>query len=144
MPDDTSARHRIGGNFPPEPLDHDGGRDGRRANPVIQSPIFRIPVAQEFLGDMSKTKIYELMALGELETVKLGSRRFITRASCDEYIVRNTSRSIGDKAAIESAKNAARESVRVRKEKKRLVPGKLRTRAARRAAGASNEGGADT
>lgn len=130
-----SARHRIGANFPPEPIDDD--------------PLLNIPRARRRLGNMSKTKMYGEMAKGELEIVKFGNRTFITRASCDAYIARHITRTIDDKAAIESAKNAARESVRSRaqrdeakarqqraeakKAKRRLTPGKVRGRSERRA-----------
>jgi hypothetical protein len=136
MPDhENSARHRIGGNTP-EPIDDD--------------LLLNIPRARKRLGNMCKTKTYSEMSKGEFEVVKLGGRTFITRASCDAYIARRITRTIDDKAAIESAKNAARESVRSRqlraeaksrqqraeakKRKQRLVPGKARGRSERRAA----------
>ena len=155
---DDCARHCIGGNFPPEAIDDSAQYDSSPPEPIstrrrdsppeplgdIPSPLLSVPATQRYLGGLSLTVLYDKMRLGELEVCKLGGRRFITLRSCNDLIERNCSRSLGDALAIERAKKAARESVRVRKEKKRLVPGKLRTRAARHAARASNEGGADT
>jgi hypothetical protein len=135
MPDDaTSVRHSIGGNNP-EPLDD------------IQSPIFSVPRTRKYLGDMSLTTLYEKMAQGEVVVVKLGGRTFITRASCDAYIARNTSVGVGDKVAIARAKKAAADSVRSRAlraaaksrqqravaKKKQLTPGRQRRRREQRA-----------
>ena len=89
---------------------------------------------------MSKTRIYELIAKGELEVVRLGGSTFITLYSAHGLIARNIGRA-GDKLSVEGAKKAARETSGCARKKKRLVPGKLRTRAARGAAGAGNEGG---
>jgi hypothetical protein len=154
MSDDESARHRIGGNFPNEPIDSDIARD--HSNPpapvstrrndrapapgphVRSSPLLRIPAAQEYLGGMCKTTLYELIAKGELEVVRLGGSTFITLDSANGLIGRNKNRA-ADKLAIESAKKAARESVIKRKErdkakKLKLVPGKQRRRREQRAA----------
>jgi hypothetical protein len=162
MPDD-SARHRIGGNFPPEHIDDSAQyhsnppppvsarrRDGPPEPPLadIQSPLLSIPAAQKYLGDMGKTKIYELMARGELEVCKLVGRSFVTRRSSDAYIERNCGREI-DAKGRENVKKAVAESLRVRREraeararqhraeaKKRRVPGKARGRSERRVAAA--------
>jgi hypothetical protein len=129
---DDSARHRIGGNNPPETIDDDSAR------PLadIQSPILSIPAAQKYLGGVGLTTIYDKMARGELEVCKLGGRRFVTRRSCDAYIERSCSHAVTDKMAIARARKAGRESVRKRREraaKKKLVR-KSRGRSERRAA----------
>jgi excisionase family DNA binding protein len=40
------------------------------------------------LGNIGRTKLYELIAAGELQTVKIGRRRFVVAASVDEYVDR--------------------------------------------------------
>ena len=45
-----------------------------------------IPDAQEYLGGISRTTLYELAKKGEVTLVNIGRRAFITRASMDAYI----------------------------------------------------------
>jgi excisionase family DNA binding protein len=40
------------------------------------------------LGGLGRTKIYELIASGELRTVKIGRRRFIPVTAVQEYVAR--------------------------------------------------------
>jgi excisionase family DNA binding protein len=47
-----------------------------------------IPVTQEVLGGIGRTTVYELMKDGSLESVKIGSRSFITRRSLEAYVDR--------------------------------------------------------
>lgn len=46
--------------------------------------------AQTRLGHLGRTKLYELIKDGELATVKIGRRSFITRRSIDAYVERLT------------------------------------------------------
>ena len=47
-----------------------------------------VPIAegQRLLGGISRSKIYDL--LGDLQTIKLGSRRMIIKASIADYIAK--------------------------------------------------------
>lgn len=46
------------------------------------------PAARQRLGGIGKTKFYELLAAGELRSVRLGRRRLVVGGSIDEYIGR--------------------------------------------------------
>lgn len=54
-------------------------------NPVLL-PVF--PEAGVALGGLSRTKVYELIAAGELRTVKIGRRRFVPASAVQEYVDR--------------------------------------------------------
>jgi len=47
-----------------------------------------IPGTTEILGGISRSRVYELLAAGELEAVKIGSRRLVVVASIDAYVER--------------------------------------------------------
>jgi hypothetical protein len=51
------------------------------------SPLKSISAAQSYLGNISRAKLYELIP--DLETIKLGGRRFIFKASLDDLIERS-------------------------------------------------------
>ena len=48
--------------------------------------LFPIPAAQQYLGGLGRTTIYELIARGLIRRVNIGRRSFITRQSMDHYI----------------------------------------------------------
>jgi len=54
--------------------------------------LFSIPQAQQQLGGLSRSKIYEEIGLGRLHAVKIGSRTFVTRDALTEYIAAQTDR----------------------------------------------------
>lgn len=59
------------------------------STPTVDNAIVdTIPGAQARLGGISRSMVYELLAQGELEGVKLGRRRMITVASMVAYIDR--------------------------------------------------------
>ena len=49
--------------------------------------LIAVPVAMARLG-IGRTKLYELIDSGELRSVKIGSRRFVTDAALDDFITR--------------------------------------------------------
>jgi len=49
-----------------------------------------VPGAQARLGGIGRSQLYELLAQGELESVKIGRRRMITVASMVAYVDRQT------------------------------------------------------
>jgi excisionase family DNA binding protein len=51
----------------------------------------RVSSAMSMLG-IGKTKLYELLAEGELEAIRVGRRRLILRASIEELVERLRSR----------------------------------------------------
>ena len=54
--------------------------------PPVLLPVF--PDAGLALGGLSRTKVYELIATGELRTVKIGRRRFVPAAAVQEFVDR--------------------------------------------------------
>lgn len=50
--------------------------------------LHALPKAQEQLGYIGRTKVFELIKRGELETVKIGRRRLVPQSSIDRYITR--------------------------------------------------------
>jgi excisionase family DNA binding protein len=54
-------------------------------NPVLL-PVY--PDAGNALGGLGRTKVYELIASGELRTVKIGRRRFVPVSAIAEYVAR--------------------------------------------------------
>ena len=68
--------------FPRALAEHltDGSRPERLLDPVAE--------ACELLGGISVSFLYELMARGELQSVSLGRRRMILRASLVEFVER--------------------------------------------------------
>jgi len=60
-----------------------------RDEPVVSEPLcVRISIAAKMLG-IGRSKLYELIGAGELETVKLGKSRLIVTRSIHDLIVRN-------------------------------------------------------
>lgn len=54
----------------------------------MQAALLPIPDAREALGGLGRTKVYELIASGELRTVKIGRRRFVPASAVEEYVSR--------------------------------------------------------
>lgn len=50
--------------------------------------LVSVAEAQRTLGGICRSHVYELIAHGELEAVKLGRRRMVVAASIDAYIER--------------------------------------------------------
>ena len=48
----------------------------------------RIEDAQDQLGGIGRTKIYELIQSGDLQTVKIGRRTFISQTAIESYVAR--------------------------------------------------------
>lgn len=46
------------------------------------------PDTGQALGGLGRTKVYELIASGELRTVKIGRRRFVPASAVEEYVAR--------------------------------------------------------
>jgi excisionase family DNA binding protein len=61
--------------------------DGKRGS-AVEVELLRVPEAARILG-IGTTKIYELMAAGEIEYVKLGTMsRRIPRGAVDDFVAR--------------------------------------------------------
>jgi excisionase family DNA binding protein len=54
-------------------------------NPVLL-PVY--PDAGKALVGLGRTKVFELIASGELRTVKIGRRRFVPVSAVEEYVAR--------------------------------------------------------
>jgi excisionase family DNA binding protein len=51
------------------------------------------------LGGLGRTTYYELLASGELQSVKIGRRRFVPRESLEQYVARLRAEQNGPTAA---------------------------------------------
>jgi len=49
--------------------------------------LIAVPAVMARLG-IGRTKLYELIDSGELRSVRIGSRRFVTYAALDDFITR--------------------------------------------------------
>jgi excisionase family DNA binding protein len=57
----------------------------------MQEPtLYSIQQARKLLGGISRNTIYQLLRTGQLASVVIGCRRFISRAAIDELIARST------------------------------------------------------
>ncbi len=59
-------------------------------NDIMDRDLYSIAEARERLGGISRNSIYALLRSGELASVVLGCRRFITAAAIAELIARST------------------------------------------------------
>lgn len=57
-----------------------------RPAPEVLLPVH--PDASRALGGLGRTKMYELITSGELQTVKIGRRRFVPASAVERYVVR--------------------------------------------------------
>lgn len=53
--------------------------------PAWQSQLLRVTDAAEYLG-ISRTKLYQLVKAGEIETIKLGGSRRVTLGALFNYV----------------------------------------------------------
>ncbi|WP_339692311.1 helix-turn-helix domain-containing protein [uncultured Parasphingorhabdus sp.] len=60
---------------------------GKPSKPEICPITVRIPVAVQMTG-IGRSKLYELIGAGEIETIKLGSSRLILVSSLQDFIDR--------------------------------------------------------
>ena len=79
--------------------------------------------ARELLGGISRNTIYSALRTGELSSVVIGCRRFISAAAIQEFI-----------QAAKTCVSPARAAVRDRRPRNRLVPAPIPARASARAA----------
>lgn len=56
--------------------------------PVMEPLVVRIPDACRMIG-VGRSKLYELLAAGEIEAVKIGARRLILLASLRGFVEAN-------------------------------------------------------
>lgn len=64
-------------------------RDGRNTSAEPHSPVICVRVDRAIrMLDIGKTKLYELIAEGELETIRIGRRTLIMQTSIDALIQR--------------------------------------------------------
>lgn len=58
--------------------------EAERANRLL----YPIPEVLAALGGISRSQLYALLAAGEIPTVKLGRRTFVTAQALDAYVAR--------------------------------------------------------
>ena len=51
-----------------------------------QRSLYPIPEAQEQLGGLSRSKLYQLVKSGRLKLVKIGRRSFVTRDEITQFV----------------------------------------------------------
>jgi excisionase family DNA binding protein len=54
----------------------------------VTKRLVPMPDTMRLLGDLGRTKLYELIKDGEITKVKIGSRSFVTAESLDAYLER--------------------------------------------------------
>ena len=59
----------------------------RTEQTVVNRKLYRVEEAAQLLG-VGRTRIFDLMKLGELRSVKIGGSRRVPAAALDEYIAR--------------------------------------------------------
>ena len=52
--------------------------------------LYPLPVAQEVLGNLGRTSLYELIKSGDIKTVKIGARTFVTKLELEDFVKRLT------------------------------------------------------
>ena len=76
-----------------------------------QPELHSIQEARKLLGDISRNTIYQLLRSGELASVVIGCRRFISTAAITELITRST-----------TTVSPARDSTRSRRKRQSALP----------------------
>jgi excisionase family DNA binding protein len=100
-------------------------RDSLRMLATMHQPeLYSIQEARKLLGGISRNTIYQLLRSGELASVVIGCRRFISAAAIAELITRST-----------TTASPARDSTRSRRKRQSALPlpfarGPSRTRTA--------------
>jgi excisionase family DNA binding protein len=59
------------------------------ATPAAERRLFNERETRDQLGGISRTKLYDLLAKGELPSVRIGSRRLFEQSAIDAFIERN-------------------------------------------------------
>src|SRR6516165_6113217 len=87
-------------------------RDSPRIMAMMQQPeLYSIQEARKLLGGISRNTIYQLLRSGELASVIIGCRRFISTAAITELITRST-----------TTVSPARDSTRSRRKRQSALP----------------------
>lgn len=63
-------------------------KDAKGAQPNVTPLLHDIPETQVLLGNVSRTKVYDLLDSGQLESVMLGSRRLPTHRGIVRLVAR--------------------------------------------------------
>jgi uncharacterized protein (UPF0261 family) len=58
----------------------------------VRDNLNAIPATQERLGNMGRTKLFELIRSGELKSVTIGRRRFVADSEIDRFIASKVER----------------------------------------------------
>lgn len=69
----------------------------------VTKRLLPIPDAMRMLGDIGRTKAYELINDGEITKVNIGSRSFITAESLEMYLERLVAGAHGSSAGADTA-----------------------------------------
>jgi excisionase family DNA binding protein len=68
---------------------------GTRPAPAADARLLDVASAQARLGGIARSKLFELLAAGEIESTRLGRRRLIFADSLDAYVTRLRRRAPG-------------------------------------------------
>lgn len=66
---------------------------------MTEAILYAEKQARERLGGLGRTKFYELLAAGELESVQVGRRRFVPAGAIEAYVDRLRAEQNGPSAA---------------------------------------------
>jgi predicted DNA-binding transcriptional regulator AlpA len=55
-----------------------------------QPLLYNLVESQRQLGGLSRSKLYEHIAVGDIQTVKIGRRTFIARAELEAFVARHS------------------------------------------------------
>ena len=78
---------------------------------MLNPELYSIQEARKLLGGISRNTIYQLLRSGELASVIIGCRRFISAAAITELITRST-----------TTASPARDSTRSRRKRQSTLP----------------------
>jgi excisionase family DNA binding protein len=73
----------------------------------VTKRLVPMPDTMRLLGDLGRTKLYELIKDGEITKVKIGSRSFVTAESLDAYLERLVEGAHGRSAGADSTAGTA-------------------------------------
>ena len=65
---------------------NEGEMNTQEESPKLKRRLYPLAEAQDQLGGIGRTTLYQLAKSGQLQLVKIGARTFVTHKSLDSYI----------------------------------------------------------
>ena len=85
---DVCDKNRTGGNNRHEVERHMRTKEDRKSRDLVAGGLLKISQAAAFLG-LSRSKIYAMIAAGELESTKIGGSRRVPRHAVEQLAARS-------------------------------------------------------